>query len=175
MALTPKDHAAVAAAIAAAEKKTSAQFVCVLARASSDYAHIPIIWATVLALLTPWPLIQFTEWSVQRIFLIQLVVFIVFALVFSWMPLRLALVPRALRRGRAHRAALEQFVLRRVAHTKHRTGVLIFVSLGRALRANPRRRGHRAKGKRGRVAGGGRRAGRPHARRPHRGGLYRCH
>ncbi|HEY1747910.1 MAG TPA: TPM domain-containing protein [Xanthobacteraceae bacterium] len=129
MTLTPEDHAAVAAAIAAAEKKTSAQFVCVLARASSDYVHIPIIWATVLALLTPWPLIQFTQWSVQRIFLTQLVVFIVFALIFSWMPLRLALVPSALRRARAHRAALEQFVLRRVAHTKHRTGVLIFVSL----------------------------------------------
>jgi putative membrane protein len=129
MALTAEDHAAVAAAIAAAEKKTSAQFVCVLARASSAYVHIPIIWATVLALLTPWPLIQFTEWSVQRIFLIQLVVFIVFALIFSWMPLRLALVPGAVKRARAHRAALEQFVLRRVAHTRHRTGVLIFVSL----------------------------------------------
>jgi putative membrane protein len=129
MALTADDHAAIAAAIAAAEKKTSAQFVCVLARASSDYAHVPLIWASVLALLTPWPLIEFTEWSVQRIFLVQLVVFIVFALVFSWMPLRLALVPRAVRRARAHRAALEQFVLRRVAHTKNRTGVLIFVSL----------------------------------------------
>ena len=33
------------------------------------------------------------------------------------------------RRARAHRAALEQFVLRRVAHTANRTGVLIFVSL----------------------------------------------
>jgi putative membrane protein len=129
MALTSEDHAAVAAAIAAAEKRTSAQFVCVLARASSGYVHIPIIWATLLALVTPWPLIQFTEWSVQRIFLIQLVVFIVFAAIFSWMPLRLALVPGAVRRARAHRAALEQFVLRRVAHTKHRTGVLIFVSL----------------------------------------------
>jgi putative membrane protein len=129
MVLTPEDHGAVATAIAAAEKRTSAQFVCVLARASSGYAHIPIIWATVLALLTPWPLIQFTEWSVQRIFLIQLVVFIAFALIFSWMPVRLALVPGALRRARAHRAALEQFVLRRVGHTKHRTGVLIFVSL----------------------------------------------
>ena len=129
MALTADDHAAIATAIAAAEKRTSAQFVCVLARASSDYAHVPIIWASVLALLTPWPLIEFTEWSVQRIFLLQLVVFIVFALVFSWMPLRLALVPRAVRRARAHRAALEQFVLRRVAHTKNRTGVMIFVSL----------------------------------------------
>jgi putative membrane protein len=129
MAFSAEDHAAIAAAIAAAEKKTSGQLVCVLAHASSDYVHVPIIWASVLALITPWPLIEFTEWSVQRIFLIQLVVFIVFALIFSWMPLRLALVPRAIRRARAHRAALEQFVLRRVAHTKNRTGVLIFVSL----------------------------------------------
>jgi len=129
MALTADDHAAIAAAIAAAEKRTSAQFVCVLARASSDYAHVPLIWASVLALLTPWPLIEFTEWSVQRIFLVQLGAFIVFALVFSWMPLRLALVPRVVRRARAHRAALEQFVLRRVARTKNRTGVMIFVSL----------------------------------------------
>lgn len=129
MVLTADDYAAIGAAIAAAEKRTSAQFVCVLAHASSDYAHIPIIWASVLALLTPWPLIEFTDWSVQKIFLVQLVVFILLALIFSWMPLRLALVPRAVRRVRAHRAALEQFVLRRIAHTKNRNGVLIFVSL----------------------------------------------
>ena len=129
MTFTAEDRATIAGAIAAAEKKTSAQFVCVLARASSDYAHVPIIWASVLALLTPWPLIEFTGWSVQRIFLVQLLTFIVFALIFSWMPLRLVLVPPAVRRARAHRAALEQFVLRRVAHTKNRNGVLIFVSL----------------------------------------------
>ena len=129
MVLTAGDYAAIGAAIAAAEKRTSAQFVCVLAHASSGYAHIPIIWASVLALLTPWPLIEFTDWSVQKIFLVQLVVFIVLALIFSWMPLRLALVPRAVRRALAHRAALEQFVLRRIAHTKNRNGVLIFVSL----------------------------------------------
>jgi putative membrane protein len=129
MEFTAEDHAAVAAAVGEAEKHTSAQFVCVLAHASSDYAHVPILWASALALLAPWPLIEFTQWSVQRIFLIQLAVFIVFALAFSWMPLRFALVPRAVRRARAHRAALEQFVVRRVAHTKNRTGVLIFVSL----------------------------------------------
>jgi putative membrane protein len=38
-------------------------------------------------------------------------------------------VPRAMRRARAHHAALEQFVIRRVAHTKNRSGVLLFVSL----------------------------------------------
>jgi len=129
MELTHADHEAVTAAIHAAERRTSGQIVCVLAHASSDYAYAPILWASALALLAPWPLITFTPWSVQWIYLIQLAVFIVAGLVFSLTPLRLALVPRAVRRARAHRAALEQFVVRRVAHTRNRTGVLIFVSL----------------------------------------------
>ena len=129
MELTRADHEAVSAAIHAAEQRTSGQIVCVLAHASSDYAYAPILWASALALLAPWPLITFTPWSVQWIYLIQLSVFLVAGLVFSLTRLRLALVPRAVRRARAHRAALEQFVVRRVAHTENRTGVLIFVSL----------------------------------------------
>jgi putative membrane protein len=101
----------------------------VLAASSSGYAYVPILWATLLALLAPWPLIDFTQWSVQRIFLLQLVVFIVAGFIFSWMPLRLALVPRAVRRVRAHQAALEQFVIRHVTHTRNRCGILIFVSI----------------------------------------------
>jgi putative membrane protein len=65
---------------------------------------------------------------VQRIFLLQLAVFVVAGLVFSWTPLRVALVPSAVRRRRAHRAALEQFVVRGIRRTKNRTGILIFVS-----------------------------------------------
>jgi len=129
MELTRADHDAVSAAIHAAEQRTSGQIVCVLAHASSDYAYVPWLWASALALLAPWTLISFTPWSVQRIYLIQLAVFIVAGLILSLTPLRLALVPRAVRRARAHRAAVEQFVVRRVAHTKNRTGVLIFVSL----------------------------------------------
>jgi putative membrane protein len=129
MAFGKEDHEAVSAAIHDAEKRTCGQIICVLAHASSNYAHVPILWACALALFSPWALIEFTPWSVQRIFLIQLAVFLVAALLFSLTPLRLALIPRAVKRARAHRAALEQFVVRRVAHTKHRTGVLIFVSL----------------------------------------------
>lgn len=129
MHLTKEDYEAVSAAIHEAEKRTCGQLVCVLAHASSNYGHIPIIWASVLALLTPWPLIEFTQWSVQRIFLLQLAVFIVAGLVFSVGALRLALVPPAVRRARAHRAALEQFLVRGITRTKNRTGVLIFVSL----------------------------------------------
>jgi putative membrane protein len=82
-----------------------------------------------LALIVPWPLIDFTAWSVQRIFLLQLLAFVVAVPLFALTPLRLALVPRAVLRARAHRAALEQFVMRRVTHTRNRCGVLIYVSL----------------------------------------------
>lgn len=129
MHLSQQDHAAVSAAIGAAEARTSGQIVCVLAQSSSDYAYVGVLWASVVALAAPWPLIYLTAWSVQQIFFVQLAVFIVAGLALSWAPLRLALVPRAVRRGRAHRAALEQFVLRHVAHSKNRSGVLIFVSL----------------------------------------------
>ena len=129
MGLTSDDHAAVAAAIREAEKRSCGQIVCVLAHASSAYAHVPILWSSLLALFTPWPLIYFTPWSVQRIFLAQLIVFLVAAVAFSWAPLRILLVPRALQRTRAHRAALEQFVLRGISRTRNRCGVLIFVSL----------------------------------------------
>jgi putative membrane protein len=129
MDFTHEDHEAVSAAIREAEKKTSGQLVCVMAHASSDYASIPILWASVLALLAPWPMINFTQWSVQRIFLIQLAVFIATGFIFSIAPLRIALVPRAIKRARAHRAALEQFVVRGISRTKNRSGVLVFVSL----------------------------------------------
>jgi putative membrane protein len=129
MHLSKEDHEAVSAAIREAEKRTCGQIVCVLTNASSDYAYAPIFWASALALFTPWPLIEFTPWSVQWIFVAQLAVFLVAVLILSLRPLRLMLVPKRIRQARAHRAALEQFVIRRVAHTKHRTGVLIFVSL----------------------------------------------
>ena len=129
MEFTHEDRQVVSAAIREAERRTCGQIVCVLAHSSSEYAYVPILWATVLALATPWPLIDFTHWSVQRIFLLQLVIFIVAGILFSWTPLRLALVPRPIQRARAHRAALEQFVIRRVAHTRNRCGILIFVSM----------------------------------------------
>jgi putative membrane protein len=129
MPLTENDRTAIAAAIREAEKQTCGQIVCVLARAASDYSAVPIEWAAVLALTAPWPLIYFTQLSVQRIFSLQLAVFILAALILSWSPLRMAIVPRAVRRARAHRGAIEQFFLRGLANTRHRCGVLIFASM----------------------------------------------
>ena len=129
MLLTDDDRRAITAAIRAAEHRTCGQIVCVLARSSSDYSAVPIQWAALMALIAPWPLIYFTQLTVHRIFLIQIIVFMVGALILSWSPQRMAHGPRVVRRARAHRGALEQFFLRGLANTRHRCGVLIFVSL----------------------------------------------
>jgi len=129
MPITKEDRAAIGAAIRAAEQRTSGQIVCVLMRSSSEYFYVPVLWAALLALITPWPLIMLTLWSVQRIFLLQVAVFAAAVTLLSWPRLRIALVPRAVRRARAHRAAVEQFFARGLTATRDRTGVLIFVSL----------------------------------------------
>jgi putative membrane protein len=129
MQLSKEDHEAVSAAIRDAEKRTCGEIVCVLAHTSSAYAYIPILWASLLALAAPLPMILMTPWSVQKIYLIQLAVFIVSGFLLTLMPLRLLLVPGAVKRARAHRAAVEQFVLRGISRTKNRCGVLIYVSL----------------------------------------------
>lgn len=67
--------------------------------------------------------------AVQRIFLIQLVTFAVSALLLSIPSLRMWLVPRAVKRQRAHRAAMDQFLVRGMARTREHTGVLIFASI----------------------------------------------
>jgi putative membrane protein len=132
---TQEERARVQEAIRRAETRTRAEIVCVVAQASSDYAALPHMWASFVALAVPWPLIVFTHLSVQAIFSIQLAAFVFSFALLSLQPLRLALVPRAFRRAQVHRAAAEQFVTRGIMRTSGRSGVLIYVSLGeRSLR-----------------------------------------
>jgi putative membrane protein len=130
MPISDADQARISAAIRAAEQKTAGEIVCVLARRSSDYAYVPPLWAALLALIAPWPLVIFTALDIRTILVVQTLVFVVVALALSYPPLRLAATPRVVKRERAHRASIEQFFTRGVAGTKDRTGVLIFVSLG---------------------------------------------
>jgi putative membrane protein len=129
MDFSAADHARIAEAIRMAETRTSGEIVCVLARKSSEYGHVPILWSALLALATPWPLMAMTELSAQRIFLIQIAVFIVLSLLFFPEPIRMALIPRAVQRARAHRGAIEQFFTRGLSRTPERNGILIYVSL----------------------------------------------
>lgn len=128
MRLSEQDLDRIAQAIGEAEKKTSGEIVCALARRASDYAYVPPLWAAFFALATPWPLAEFTALSAIDIYAIQIGVFMFAALIVWRMPLRLALTPRFVKKRRAERAAIEQFFARGVTGTKGRTGVLIFVS-----------------------------------------------
>jgi putative membrane protein len=129
MAIAHEEAARIEAALRAAQARSTGQIVCVLARASSHYEIMPLVWSALIGLATPWPLLFVTEWSAERIFLIQLAVFLLALCILSLPTVRLLLTPRSVRRANAHRAALEQFVLRGVTHCAERNGILIYVSL----------------------------------------------
>lgn len=127
--ISAKDAERISSAITEAERKTSGEIVAVVADQSSRYQHIPFMWAALLALLVPWPLIHFTWMKVQWIFLIQLLVFLTILAV-TWHPkARMSLVPKSARSANTRRRASEQFLAQNLHTTAGRTGVLIFVSV----------------------------------------------
>ncbi|MEZ5898445.1 MAG: TPM domain-containing protein [Hyphomicrobiaceae bacterium] len=126
---TREEEQRISAAITAAERKTSGEIVAVVAESSESYHYVPFLWAAMIALLVPWPLIHFTWMKVQYIFLIQLLVFLVLLALLWPKHIRAALVPRSIRNGHAKRRATEQFLAQNLHTTKGRTGVLIFVSV----------------------------------------------
>ena len=122
------DKARITDAIRQAESATSGEIFCVIARQSGNYRLVPLAWAALLALVTPFPLIHYTWWPASVIYLIQLVVFIA-ATVGLWHPaVRFRIVPRRTKHDRAHAEAIRQFLAHGLERTEHRTGVLIFAS-----------------------------------------------
>lgn len=127
--LTQNEQQQVAAAIAAVERHTDAELVTVLAARSDDYAHVPVLWAAALALLTPGALALSPFWlDLWSVLILQWLVFVVLALVFRLPALRLLLVPKRLKHWRAAHLARRQFLEQNLHHTRGQTGVLIFVS-----------------------------------------------
>jgi putative membrane protein len=127
--LSQADKDRVAAAIRAAEAKTSGEIFCVVARSASDYHLVPVAWAALVALVVPAPLIYLTLWPAAAIYLIQLLAFIVVAIALSRPSIRFRIVPRRAKHDRAHALAMRQFLAQGLQQTEKRTGVLIFASL----------------------------------------------
>ncbi len=125
---TQEDYVAISDAINRAEEKTCGEIVVVVAVASDGYRSFGVLWAALLALAVPMPLIFATKWPVEIIYLLQLLVFLVCLVLFQWRKLRFALVPRAVKRARAHQRAVEQFLVQNMHTTEGRTGVLIYAS-----------------------------------------------
>ena len=119
-----KERVAIAKAISGAESKTSGEIIVVAAAASGRYYGIALMWAALAALIVPLPVILFTNWPVELLYLMQLAVFAFVVLLAQWEPIRFALVPTSIKRARAHQKAVEQFLVQNLHTTAGRTGVL---------------------------------------------------
>ncbi len=125
----------VTLAIKKAELLTSGEIIVIAARQSDDYLHVPIHIAAGVALavpfIMPWAS-RFFTWAVTPlywVFVVQLLTFIVVALLLSLSPLRYWVTPKKLMNKCTHRNAATQFLAVNAHGTGGRTGVLVFVSL----------------------------------------------
>ena len=126
--LTENELQQVTAAIERVERDTDAELVTVLAAQADDYRYIPLLWASLIALLLPGAVLFFTGWlSAWQMLLAQWLTFIVLALVFRIPSLTTRLIPRSVRHWRACNLARRQFIELNLHHTEGGTGMLIFV------------------------------------------------
>jgi putative membrane protein len=127
MILDPAAAARVEAAFDAAQRRTRAPIVCVLAGASASREVEFLLGACILALATPLPLLLLTELSAHRIYVAQLLIAILAGVLGSLPPVRRRLTSKRAAHSAGHRAALAQFALRGL--DRSRCGALIYVSL----------------------------------------------
>jgi len=146
--VSEQDRARIAEAIRRVEARTSGEMVTVIAGRSDSYLWIPLLWASLGALLAPgiilylpyqWQWIMGSlgeghDWAERvtldhaTVWAIQITVFLVLALLLRWEPLKMLVIPRGVKHHRAGRAAREQFYVRGPCHSRDRTGVLFYVS-----------------------------------------------
>lgn len=149
--LSQDDHVRIAAAVSAAESKTSGEIVCILTREVSEYRETPLAWAAAAALilpaaavlllgLDPTALTLSREWSgadqppglveaVTYYTVLQGLVFLAVLLLVMIPPVRRFLTPGPLKAHRVHKAAMTQFLATGLTNAADRTGVVIYASL----------------------------------------------
>lgn len=127
--LSEHEQRQVAEAIARVEKNTDAELVTVLAARADDYAYIPLLWASLIALVVPGVVHYLSGYlTMYTLLLAQWATFIVLCLVFRLPKVTTRLIPRSVRHWRASNLARRQFLEQNLHHTVGGTGVLIFVS-----------------------------------------------
>lgn len=144
------DHDRVTAAVAEAEKTTDGEIVTIVTRQSDAYHDAGLNWAIgavflALSAAAAFPdyfrgfctwLLQSWEhdledWKLLTILLGVLILkFLIVRYALAWMPLRLALTPRATKARRVRRRAVTLFRAVAQGRTRGQTGVLIYLSLG---------------------------------------------
>lgn len=127
--LTQQEQQQVADAVTRAEQRTDAEIVTVLAPRADDYSYIPLLWASLIALLVP-ALVHFLIGGVAiyDLLMLQWGTFVLLSLIFRLPAITTRLIPPRVRHWRAGNLARRQFLEQKLHHTEGGTGVLIFVS-----------------------------------------------
>jgi putative membrane protein len=126
--LRDQEQARVRDAVRRAESATSGQFVTVIASAAEGYRFIPTLTAAVVALTVPG-IGLIVGLGFEKLYALQVAVFVGLLVAFLWMPLRVKLIPESVKLRRASRLAREQFMTLGLHRTPNRAGVLFFVSV----------------------------------------------
>jgi putative membrane protein len=127
--LTEAEAAQVADAIRVVETRTDAELITVLAGQADDYRYIPLLWAALVAMASPAVVLFTPFWiDVGEVLAVQLVVFLVMALILRAPPVLRRIIPGSVKRWRASNLARRQFLENNLHHTEGETGLLIFVS-----------------------------------------------
>lgn len=129
-ALSSEDRARIHAAVADVERRTRAAFALAVVPVSDRYLLYPVVWGAILgvaamgigALLDP-------VLTIGQGFLIDAAAFAALTLLLDWLPLRLLIVPKRIKRNHARQLAQREFAAHIVA-ARERNSVLFFVSLG---------------------------------------------
>jgi putative membrane protein len=147
--LSAEDHAMVSRAVADAEAHSAGEIVTILTERSSSYADVALAWSGLAALLALAALAiapQFYlgiaealsggwvhEWTPRDIFALA-AIFATLKFAGSWLlqlwePLRLLLVPPAIKAARVRARAVTCFKVGAERRTHGRTGILIYLSM----------------------------------------------
>ncbi len=150
MPFSDAEREAVASAIAAAEKRTSGEIVCIVDEKPHRYVGTTLTVAALLAFVLPLAavllgaeparLVPVDAWSTgdpqldmvrgfEAYALVQLIIFLALAALLWWTRLGAWLTPMPIKRDRVHAQALAQFRARGLERTRDRTGVLIFACM----------------------------------------------
>jgi len=148
-ALSDNDRQRLSEAVGAAEAQSAGEIVTILTPRSSTYADWVAVWSALVALLALVALSLAPDfyldlynrlsggwvqtWHPRQLFaLAALVAALKFAgvwLILQWEPLKLLLVPRAIRNHRVRERAITCFKASAERRTHRRTGILIYLSL----------------------------------------------
>jgi putative membrane protein len=127
--LTQAEHKRIADAANAVAARSQVHFIFAIVSASERYRLYPVVWAAMLTLMAAAVAAAWRPWlPFSEGFIAEAVLFVVLSLLFEWAPIRLALVPKRLKRRQAQHLARLEFAARVLAQPQPR-GLLFFVSL----------------------------------------------